>query len=212
MSDLSSVSAIFFDFDGVIMDSMHLKLEAYLRAVERFGFEPSEVDRLMRVHMGQSRQRILRWMYEDLSGEAMPDDVFEEVLAVFNAHDDAFRVRMEYVPGSREFLEKVHSRFYTAVITGTPEDVILKTTAHFELDGFFDVVRGSPDRKIDIAAELLERNGLDPATTLFVGDGKTDQEAAEANGLRFVGRGTKEISFDPDRAWRVVEDLNELLD
>lgn len=207
----SDVRAIFFDFDGVIMDSMTLKLESYLHALDRFQFDRAEVKRLVWQYMGQSRQRILRFIHEELAGGPITDNDYQEVLALFNKHDDDSRKLMEFIPGSLEFLKSVHERFYTAVITGTPEDFILRTTAHFDLDRYFDIVRGSPDKKVDIARQLLQANQLNPAEVLFIGDGLTDQEAADAHNIRFVGRGTEESSYNPETAWRVIEDLNELL-
>lgn len=194
------------------MDSMNLKLESYRHSLAQFNFEETEVERLMRHHMGQSRQRILRSIYKELTGgENMPENLFEIALAKFNAHDDEARSRMEFVPGTLDFLKIVHERFFTAIITGTPENCILKTTAHFNLDCYFDIVRGSPDKKIDITKELLKKNNLNPKETIFIGDGKTDQDAADHHGIRFVGRGKEGTSFTPATAWRIVEDLHELL-
>jgi phosphoglycolate phosphatase-like HAD superfamily hydrolase len=204
--------AIFFDFDGVIMDSMHLKLDGYCLAMAPYGFARDDVNRLMRRHMGQSRRRIIRFMHAELAGSEMPDGEFERALRVFNEHDDASRADMQPIPGSFEFLERVHQSYFTAVVTGTPEDFILRTTAHHDLDRYFDIVRGSPDTKRDILADLLAANGLSPAESLFIGDGRTDQEAADHHGMRFVGLDNGDASFNPDTAWRVVRDLNELSD
>jgi phosphoglycolate phosphatase len=204
--------AIFFDFDGVIMDSMALKLDAYCEALNRYAFDRRDVDRLMRRYMGQSRRTILRNIHLELAGTVMPEDEFESALNTFNEQDDAARALMKPIPGSLEFLEFVHRDHYTAVVTGTPEDFILKTTANHDLDRFFNVVRGSPDTKRKIIADLLNANQLRATECLFIGDGETDQDAADHHGIRFVGLDNGEASFNPKTAWRVVRDLNELRD
>lgn len=204
------IKAIFFDFDGVIMDSMALKVQAYCACLSEFNFDPDEIEKIVSEHMGQSRRRIIVVLYERLKGEKIPPDVFESALKVFNDLDDAAREKMTYLPGSREFVEAVHSGYYTAIVTGTPEDFILKTTAYHDLDQYFDTVRGSPDQKPAILAELMAKNGLIPEECIFIGDGKTDQQAADHHGMRFVGMNSSHASFDPASAWKVVTDLNQL--
>ena len=41
------IRAIIFDFDGVIMVSMNLKMESYRHSLAPFNFEDAEVERLM---------------------------------------------------------------------------------------------------------------------------------------------------------------------
>jgi len=202
--------AIFFDFDGVIMDSMALKLEAYCECLREFNFSRDDVNRLVREHMGQSRRRIIVWIYEELTGKKITDEIFETALAKFNELDEAARAKWQFLPGSLEFIQKVHADHFTAVVTGTPENFILKTTAYHDLDQYFDIVRGSPDKKSKIVSELLEANSLDPADCIFIGDGKTDQEAANHCGMRFVGFDNGESSFNPETAWKVVTNLEQL--
>ena len=205
------VKGIFFDFDGVIMDSMALKLEAYCECLREFNFAREDVNRMVYEHMGQSRRRIIVWIYEELSGKKITDEIFEKALAKFNELDNAARAKWKFLPGSLEFIQKVHADRFTAVVTGTPEEFILKATAHHDLDQYFDIVRGSPDRKPKIVSELLEANSLDPADCIFIGDGKTDQDAADQCGVRFVGFDNGDSSFKPETAWKVVTDLEQLV-
>jgi len=205
------INAIFFDFDGVIMDSMALKVEAYRACLSQFNFDPEQIEQIVSEFMGQSRRRIIVELYERLKGEPIPPEVFEAALETFNRLDDAAREKMVFLPGSLEFIQAVYRDHYTAIVTGTPEEFILKTTAYHDLDRYFDAVRGSPDTKRDILAELLGKNALSPAESIFIGDGKTDQDAAEHHGMRFVGMDSGHASFDPESAWRVVRDLRELL-
>ncbi|MGB0581771.1 MAG: HAD family hydrolase [Limisphaerales bacterium] len=204
------IKAIFFDFDGVIMDSMSLKLEAYCECLREFNFAREDVDRLMREYMGQSRIKIIGVIYEELTGETIPPKVFERALARFNELDDAAREKMEFLPGSLEFIQMVHADRFTAVVTGTPEDFILKATAHHDLDRYFDIVRGSPDTKRHIVSSLLDEHSLKPEESIVIGDGKTDQDAADFCEMRFVGFDNGDHSFDPATAWKVVTDLNQL--
>jgi len=204
------IKAIFFDFDGVIMDSMTLKLDAYCECLSQFEFARPDVDRIMREYMGQSRHKIIVVLYEELHGGKIPQPVFDAALKRFNEMDDAAREKMQYLPGSLEFIQSVHEGRFTAVVTGTPEDFILKATAHHDLDQYFDIVRGSPDTKRQIVGELLAANDLSADESIFIGDGRTDQDAADHHNMRFVGMDNGDASFHPETAWKVVKDLTEL--
>ncbi|MCP4454735.1 MAG: HAD family hydrolase [Planctomycetes bacterium] len=205
------IKAICFDFDGVIMDSMGLKLESYCVALQCFHFPRARIKELVHAYAGLSRHKILPLMYEQLSGHKASDPIATELLLRFTEHDDRARSLMKPVPGTLPFLKTVHSHCYTAVVTGTPQDVIDKTVAFHDLGGFFDEVRGSPESKDVIVEDLLRRNDIPRDQWIFVGDGKTDQDAADACGIRFVGVDRGDISFVPGRAWRVMPTMMDLL-
>lgn len=202
--------AVFFDFDGVVMDSMHLKLESYCYAFEGEGFDPDEINRIQTREAGISRHRLLGIIYKELKGEKLPAALFERALERFNRHDDESRGRMEFVPGTERFLQKVAVRYYTAVVTGTPQEVIERTVAHFGLGPYFDEVRGSPKVKTEHLGELMRGRALRPEQCLYVGDAVKDQEAAEACQVPFVGLDRGDAPFVTARAWAVVHSLAEL--
>ncbi|MFC1763066.1 HAD family hydrolase [Planctomycetota bacterium] len=203
--------AILFDFDGVIMDSMGLKLDSYCYAFERFDFARADIKALFYRHTGLSRHKILILIYVELSGQLATDSIVNDVLSQFTEHDDRSRILMSPVPGSLDFLKQIYSRFYTAIITGTPQDVIDKTVEFHKLSTYFDEVRGSPQSKQEIIEELISQSKIPREQCIFIGDGRTDQEAAEACRIRFVGLDRGTVSFVHNRAWRVVSALTDLL-
>jgi phosphoglycolate phosphatase-like HAD superfamily hydrolase len=203
--------AIFFDFDGVIMDSMGLKLDSYCYALEQFNFTREAIKDLVHVHAGLSRHKILDLMYEQLSGHKPSKMIASELVERFTDHDDRSRVLMQPIPGTLPFLDHVHTLCYTAVVTGTPQDVVNKTITYHALAPYFDEVRGSPQSKVEIVEEIISDQDLSRDQCLFIGDGKTDQEAADTCHIRFVGLNYGTVSFTHSRAWKVVPSLMDLL-
>lgn len=205
------IKAICFDFDGVIMDSMALKFDSYCFALERFAFPEVRIKELVHCYTGLSRHRMLPLIYEQLSGQKASERLSEELVRRFTDHDDQCRPLMRPIPGSVPFLEKTQQKCYRAVVTGTPQEAIDKTVACHDLKQYFDRVCGSPRTKEEIVEELIAEQEIPRDQWIFIGDGKTDQKAADTCGIRFVGIDYGTTSFTPDRAWRVVPTLMDLL-
>jgi phosphoglycolate phosphatase-like HAD superfamily hydrolase len=202
-------TAIFFDFDGVIMDSMGLKLDAFCHAFAAFDLDRAEIRRLQEETAGLSRQLVITRMYETLVGDTIDDAALDRLVQRFTDEDETARARMTPVPGSLPFLHRVHAQRVTVVVTGTPQPVIDRTIAYHNLGAYFDEVCGSPTSKQAHLARLLAVHSLTPADCLFIGDGRTDQLAADAHGIPFVGLAVPGASFEPATAWRVVTTLAE---
>jgi phosphoglycolate phosphatase-like HAD superfamily hydrolase len=117
-------SLVCLDFDGVIMDSMALKLESYLYAFEGLGFARDAIHKLQLESAGLSRFKTVPLMYQALSGKPMPEALAAEVLARFHEHDEASRAHMRLKDGALDFLGAARSKgIPLAIVTGTPQEV-----------------------------------------------------------------------------------------
>ncbi len=205
------IKAIFFDFDGVIMDTMDVKLDSYCYALQKFNFPRKKIREFQLRYTGLSRKKILVLIYEHLSGEKVTETIAKNMFNRFAEHDEKSRSMMKPIPESFAFLKKVYSQYYTALISGTPQDVIKKTVEFHKLTPYFDDIQGSPKLKSDIIRGLLKKQKLLANECVFIGDGKTDQDAAEACCIKFVGLNRGLVSFEHNRAWMVVTSLMDLL-
>jgi phosphoglycolate phosphatase-like HAD superfamily hydrolase len=180
---------IFLDFDGVIMDSMTLKLDAYCHALVEFGFSREDVRREQLRYAGLSRSRALPLMFQALSGgREISDDEKARVLERFAEEDIRLRPRMKLLPGVEGFLvEAARRNIPLAVVTGTPQEVIDGTVEHFGIRKWFREVHGYPPIKAEHLAGLLSRHGLRPDEAIYVGDAVQDINAAEAVAIPFIG-------------------------
>jgi phosphoglycolate phosphatase len=204
--------AVFLDFDGVIMDSMGLKLDSYCFAFEGCGFGREAIRKIQIATAGMSRHRTIPHMHEALSGKPMPEALFQRALARFGEHDEASRGKMILKKGSLEFLRAASAAAVPlAIVTGTPQEVIERTVDHFDLRRHFAQVCGAPGTKQEHLTRLLAELGLAAGQAFFVGDAIKDLEAAVAVGIPFVGVNNGDGPFKPEELVAEIRSLDQLL-
>jgi phosphoglycolate phosphatase-like HAD superfamily hydrolase len=203
---------IFLDFDGVIMDSMDLKLDSYCHAFEGCGFQREAIHAMQLASAGLSRSKTIPLIYLALSGKPMPEALFQSALERFTEHDEASRGAMVLKQGALEFLEAARAkRIYMAVVTGTPQEVIDRTIEQFKLGVYFLKVCGSPGSKVEHVETLLSDYRLDAEECLFVGDAIKDQEAAVATKVPFIGLNNGDDPFLAAGLYKEIRALDEII-
>jgi phosphoglycolate phosphatase len=201
---------IFLDFDGVIMDSMILKLDAYCFALKEYGFSREKIREQQLLYAGLSRSRALPMMYASLAGKSLGEEEKERSLRLFAEEDDRLRPKMRLKPGALEFLKKFHARIPLVVVTGTPQEAIDKTIALFELGSFFREICGHPPVKAVHLRNLLSRFQIEPQKTLFVGDAIQDYKAARETDIPFIGINNGDNPFKGLPLQAELHDLEDL--
>lgn len=182
------IHAIILDFDGVILESVTVKTEAFRNL---FSFVPEHVDEIVQFHIdngGMSRFDKFRHIYENILHEPLTQSKFDELsdqfaMIVFDAV-----LIIPFVPGAQEFLEKYSPQVPLYIVSATPEKELHEIVQKRGLSPYFQKVFGAPRKKSDCIREILESTGNSPESVLFIGDARNDLEAAKASGVRFVGR------------------------
>ncbi len=205
------LAAVFFDFDGVLAESLDIKVRAFTELYKEHG--PEILERVLahhRAHGGVSRIQKIRHCHQEMLGILLEP---EELMALGRRFSDLVVdavVDSAWVEGARELLDGLVGRLPLFVVSGTPEPELRDIVARRGMDDYFVTVRGSPPDKITVIRKLLAAHGLPAERVLFVGDAMTDYDAAQATGLRFIGRVPpgEESPFPPATA--IVTDLTTL--
>lgn len=182
------LKTIFFDFDGVILESVNIKTDAF---VELFEAYPEHKDAIIKLHIengGMSRYVKFRIIHEDIIKIHYTQEDEERLAKIFS--EIVFKKVLEcpYVKGAREFLEQWSGKLDMYVVSGTPTFEIRKIVEARGLDFAFKGVYGSPEKKDYWVKKLLSDKGYAPEECRFVGDAGADLKAARAGGMGFVGR------------------------
>jgi phosphoglycolate phosphatase-like HAD superfamily hydrolase len=180
--------AVFFDFDGVIADSVDVKTAAFAALYADHGAEiMTKVEAYHLAHLGMTRfQKIAYFQRELVAGST--DEVTINALADrFGSEVKERVIACAEIPGACGTLSALRRRLPLFVISATPDEELVEIlTARGILDHFTSA-HGSSRSKPDTLAHLIATHRLEPRSCIMVGDAMTDFNAAAKNGVRFVG-------------------------
>ncbi len=175
---------MFFDLDGVLIDSFEANLALMNDAARAFGYPA--IDRAAaRERFGQSVREDVELFYPGARVEAVRS-YFAERYAVYAG-------LVEVRPGAHDLIEALDARgLLSAVITNSQSSTsraILeaKGLIPHALVGEDDVARPKPAP--DMVFRACEALGVPPWEALVVGDSEYDRQAAAAAGSLFAGLG-----------------------
>jgi HAD superfamily hydrolase (TIGR01549 family) len=181
--------AVFFDFDGVILDSVNVKTKAFAKMFRGYG--PEVEKRVVEYHLnngGVSRFDKFRYYYEEILNKPVNEAIIKGLSEQFsNLVIDGVLVS-PFMPGAKESLESLKEKGIPCyIVSATPHEEINLILEKKELKGYFLEVHGSPRKKWEICREIINRKKYNPQNCLFVGDAMSDYEAAQKNGICFLG-------------------------
>ena len=182
--------AIFWDFDGVIKDSVKVKTEGYEKLFAPFGEKVvKRVNRHHEDHGGVSRYEKIP-LYLGWAGESTDSAQVQKFCDRFSNLVQQAVIDSPWVSGAYEYLKSNHARQCFILMTGTPQEEIEWILQSLDITHFFREVYGAPKTKAAIIDDVLQRLKYTPEQALVIGDSRTDLEAAEQNNVAFLLRRT----------------------
>lgn len=180
--------ALLLDFDGVIVDSIPVKLGAYLRLYEHERPEHLQAIRdHQRSHGGVTRRIKFRYFEREVFGRSVTDADIERLSDAFTRLVHEAVVACPLIPGALDLLRRAHGRATMHVVSGTPQEELVDIVGRRRLAAFFESVHGAPAGKRDTFERILRERGYRPERVLAIGDALTEYEAAASLGVPFLG-------------------------
>lgn len=187
-SEKRKLQAIFFDFDGVILDSIPTKTEGFVTLFNDYDQEVIEkVVHYHHLHGGISRVEKIKYAHEKFIGTPLSEQELAYWAKQYSELVLQKVLEVDWIKGAKEFLDSCPDRIKVFVISGTPEDELKYVLQERGLTHCFDAILGSPVRKPEHIRMLLQKYDLEPNQCVFVGDALTDYNAAKETDLHFVG-------------------------
>jgi HAD superfamily hydrolase (TIGR01549 family) len=186
---VSNFQALFWDFDGVILNS---------NAVRDLGFEKvlsdypkHEVDILLEYHRangGLSRYVKFRHFFEIIKREEVTEDKIQQYANRFSEIMKGLLAdKSLLINETVRFIEKNYAKVPMYIVSGSDQEELRYLCKELGLINYFRRIHGSPVPKINWVEKILKEEDLTASNCLLVGDSYNDYEAASANNVLFMG-------------------------
>lgn len=215
MDKIELPQAVFWDWDGTLVDSYGFLNDAHNHTLTQLGFPPFEEGEYKN-YFGKPRDILYPAIYKDKHVEAI--DVFQEYV-VENSHT------IKTLPDSLHILDFFHDKdIAMGIVSNKRADLIKKEVKHHQWDKFFDVIVGAGDASEDKPSgaplELaLEKANIkcDKDDIWYIGDTENDLACAQNVGchslfLEGVENSNELIEkYKPLKTFKTYLELKEFL-
>jgi len=188
MLNINQYKAVFWDFDGVIKESVEVKERAFVKLFSNYGQKIA--DRVRKHHIdngGVSRfekfKIYLQWVGEDVNEKKIMELSNQFSKLVLQSVIDA-----PWVLGVEKVLRTKQDHQLFILVSATPQDELMVIINKLELGSCFKFVFGAPIDKISAIKRSLELYDIDSTSCLMIGDAETDLVAARTNDITFLLR------------------------
>ena len=176
---MPSLSAIFFDLDGTLVDSSIGIHNGFTYAFNQLGV-PSPGAKTIRGFMGPP--------LETSFASCLPQNQIELAVQLYRFYyKDRGVYEAQLFPNIKSILSEL-SKDYPLYITTTKNTSIAENMVrNFGIDLFFDGIYGSSPQavhKADVIRQALATHKLDPEKVVLIGDTKFDMIGAQETGIK----------------------------
>ena len=202
---------IIFDVDGVLIDSLNIKGNAFAHAFSDF---PERRDEIVAFHLangGVTRSEKIELIFISVFGRTPTPQELDSRVASFTEDVAAAVIAAPEIRGAALALAEWSERAPLHAVSATPAKELVRILNQRGMTGFFTSVWGWPPRKLEAVKQLLAENGYEPGRCILVGDSREDLEAAGSAGVRFVQVSKSKEQDFIESEW-VIRDLVGLND
>lgn len=195
-----TVSALIFDFDGVIVESTEIKTQAFEEMFKRHPRHLDAIKAYHQKHLGMSRYKKFAWIYKRLLKKPLSKRKLKALGVRYSEIVVEKVLRAPFVPGALETLANCRAAGVPVfIISGTPQKELLRIIEQRELGPFVTRAWGSPTEKSAAIRKIRALYRIRSGDMLFIGDGLFDYQAAKKEGVPFIARRSRGEPVDWSR-------------
>lgn len=186
--NIGQFKLIFWDFDGVIKESVGVKTDAFIELFKPYG---EDIGRRIFNHNatngGMSRFEKIP-LYLKWSNETVDDEKIRKFCKKMSSLVEKKVIDSPWVSGAENYLRNNEYDQTFVMISATPQDELERILSALDLTGCFNSIHGSPASKITGIEKSLMKFKVDKKDCLIIGDMKVDYEAALKTDISFLLR------------------------
>ena len=183
------IKTIFWDFDGVILDSMKVRDWGFEEIFK--DFDKELIDKLLAFHRkngGLSRYVKIRYFFEELLERSISE---KEVLEYAQKFSVLMRKELtnskNLILDTLEFINNNYQNYNFHIVSGSDQEELRFLNKELGINQYFISIHGSPTSKKELVTNLLEVHNYQKENTCLIGDSVNDYDAAVHNNISFYG-------------------------
>ncbi|WP_421947841.1 HAD family hydrolase [Phaeodactylibacter xiamenensis] len=185
----NNIQVIFWDFDGVILNSNSVRDYGFREVLKKF--PEKQVQQLITYHIlngGLSRYVKFRYFFEVIRKEAITKRQVQDLSAHFS---DIMLKRLIdpslLIKETNNFIRQNNNNYAMHIVSGSDQKELRTICKELNIDQYFKSIHGSPKPKIEWIKELLNIHQYSVDHCVLIGDSTNDKEAAIGNNIKFQG-------------------------
>lgn len=191
---------LFWDFDGVILDSMNVRDKGFEMVLA--DFPDHQIEELLHYHRkngGLSRYVKFKYFYEEILKEPLSDDHLQELANRFSEIMlNELGSKNLLISDAVQFLENLPRPYKMHIVSGSDQTELRELCRRLDVARFFDSIHGSPKPKTEWVTQLIKEHDYDKTAAALIGDSINDLHAARDNGIEFIGFNNEALRQDSD--------------
>jgi len=176
-----------FDYDGVVVDSVHIKTEAFVNLYKKY--DKNIQSKIANFHIkngGINRREKIKYFHKNYIKKKINDEELEILSNQFSKFVHNKIIKAHEVEGIYKFLNFYIKTKKLFVNSATPESELVKIIKQRGEDVFFKHIYGSPKSKFENLTQIIEMQNAIKSEFIFFGDAKQDLEASIRSGIDFI--------------------------
>lgn len=183
------MKTIFWDFDGVILDSMKVRDFGFEMIFK--SFDQMHVNQLLEYHRyngGLSRYVKIKYFFNEILFREISDD---DVLKYATNFSNIMRKELvnidNLISETVFYIKENYKKYNFHIVSGSDEEELRFLCKELNLQDYFITINGSPTPKNILVNNILLNYKYNVENCCLIGDSINDLEAAIKNDLSFFG-------------------------
>ena len=197
--------AIFWDFDGVILNSMPIRDRGFATVLS--DFPAVQIDELLKFHRangGLSRYVKFRYFFETIRQETVTEVYVQLWAQRFSEQMRQLLTAPELlIAPIVDYIKDNYSHVPMYIVSGSDQDELRWLCNQHEIAQYFKSIYGSPTSKKVWLKQLLSEESYNPDKVVLIGDSKNDYEAANESGIHFLAYNNASLNTFNTTSWKL---------
>lgn len=182
------MSLLIFDMDGVLIESVDAKNEAFQKLFSGYPDKIDEIIHYNNKNPGLSRFQKVPYIYENILNKRLDKATEICLLSQLKNLINEAMIEVSLVPGCIDFFERYSKQVPCAVVSAAPEEDAVSVLTKKGISHYFSPILGSPITKQDNIIKILQYYQVKPDNAFMIGDSVSDHHAAQDVGCPFIAR------------------------